>query len=144
MYKSPIEIIYEIQSGVKMQIENGILEAVGHYGINVDKDELIRALQYDRQQYEKGYDDGKAEALQWIPCSEKLPFAEYGESQSVLTTCEHRNPDYGDDYKWVELLYYNGGVWCYPTGETYEERVIAWMPLPEPWKGESINDNRRI
>lgn len=73
----------------------------------------------------------------WIPCSERLPFAEYGESQSVLTTCEHRNPDYGDDYKWVKLLYYNGGVWCYPTGETYEERVIAWMPLPAPYKEES-------
>ena len=24
---------------------------------------------------------------QWIPCSERLPFAEYGESKTVLATC---------------------------------------------------------
>lgn len=70
----------------------------------------------------------------WIPCSERLPFAEYGESKTVLATCKHRNPDYGDDCRWIRELYYNGGVWCFPTGETYEGRVIAWMPLPEPYR----------
>jgi hypothetical protein len=31
--------------------------------VQVDKEELIRALQYDRNQYEKGYMDGKADAM---------------------------------------------------------------------------------
>lgn len=70
----------------------------------------------------------------WIPCSEKLPVAEYGESDNVLATCELRNAD-DTSYRWVKTLYFNGGVWCYPTGETYEQKVIAWMPLPEPYKG---------
>lgn len=31
-------------------------------GIHVDKDELVKALNYDRHQYLKGYRDGLAEA----------------------------------------------------------------------------------
>lgn len=55
MYKSPIEVISQ---GVKISVENDIYKAVESYGINVDKDELIKALQYDRNQYNKGYADG--------------------------------------------------------------------------------------
>lgn len=71
----------------------------------------------------------RKEVSEWIPCSERLPHAEYGESDNVLVTCES---------KYIRLLYFNGGNWCYPTGEYYEHRidkVVAWMPLPEPWKG---------
>lgn len=32
-------------------------------GVNIDRDELIKALNYDRQQYEKGYEDGKRDAV---------------------------------------------------------------------------------
>lgn len=70
---------------------------------------------------------------QWIPCSERLPFAEYGESDTVLATCGYRDVE-DTNVRWTRLLYYNGGVWCYPTGECYEEKVYAWMPLPEPYK----------
>ena len=73
-------------------------------------------------------------AQQWIPCSEKLPYAEYGESDTVLTTCGYRDVE-DTSVRWIRLLYFNGGNWCYPTGETYEAKVYAWCPLPEPWKG---------
>ena len=69
----------------------------------------------------------------WIPCSERLPLAEYGESDTVLTTCGYRDVE-GTSIRWIRALYFNGGVWCYPTGETYEQKVIAWMPLPEPYQ----------
>ena len=71
----------------------------------------------------------------WIPCSERLPFAECGESNNVLATCGHRD---GEDtsVRWIRELYFNGGNWCYPTGETYDQKVYAWMPLPEPYKEE--------
>ena len=36
------------------------MEAAQHFGIFVDKEELIKALQYDRNQYVKGYSDGRA------------------------------------------------------------------------------------
>ena len=34
------------------------MKVVLSYGIEVDKDELIKTLAYDREQYEKGYADG--------------------------------------------------------------------------------------
>lgn len=69
----------------------------------------------------------------WIPCSERLPFAEFGESDNVLTTCGYRDVK-DTSVRWIRLLYFNGGNWCHPTGETYEQKVYAWMPLPEPYK----------
>ena len=42
------------------------MKAVRKVGVNVDKYELIKALQYDRNQYTKGYEDGKNEILNKI------------------------------------------------------------------------------
>ena len=60
MYKSPIETII---SEMEMQREEGICRVVQEVGVNVDKDELIKALQYDREQYGKGYSDGYKDAV---------------------------------------------------------------------------------
>ena len=70
----------------------------------------------------------------WIPVTERLPYAEYGESDNVLATCGYRDVEDGS-IRWIKTLYFNGGNWCYPTGETYLEKVYAWMHLPEPYKG---------
>lgn len=53
-YESPITMI---ASQVETKIENDVMTAVQHYDIQVDKEELIKALAYDRGQYEKGYAD---------------------------------------------------------------------------------------
>ena len=63
MYKPPIEIFTD---ELKFYYDNNIVEAVQRYDINVDKDELLKALRYDRQQYEKGFADGKVAATQEI------------------------------------------------------------------------------
>ena len=63
MYKSPIEVIY---GQVKTQMEGDIFKAVQNYDINVDKDELIKALAYDRNQYDKGYTAGHRDAFDTI------------------------------------------------------------------------------
>lgn len=60
MYKSPIDIIY---GQLETQLEGEIMKAIYKYDINIDKHELIRALNYDRDQYSKGYTDGKAGAM---------------------------------------------------------------------------------
>ena len=70
MYKSPIDIIY---GQMETQMEGDILRAVQRYGINVDKEELIRALQYDRGQYYKGYADAKADILRCQYCEYTCP-----------------------------------------------------------------------
>lgn len=61
MYESPIEII---TGNIQTQIDDEIYRAVQNVGINVDREELLKALEYDRGQYEKGFDDGFAQALE--------------------------------------------------------------------------------
>lgn len=67
MYKSPIEKVYsELQTQIVQEDENTVMKAVRNVGLNVDKEELIRALQYDRNQYIKGYKDGKNDVFEKI------------------------------------------------------------------------------
>ena len=64
MYKSPIEKIYgEFETQMVRDEEKMVIKAVRNVGINVDKAELISALRYDRNQYTKGYEDGKNEVI---------------------------------------------------------------------------------
>lgn len=44
-------------------VEDGIYKTVIGYGVDVDRNALIRALTYDRGQYEKGYHDGVVRAV---------------------------------------------------------------------------------
>lgn len=54
MYESPIKII---TGKMQTRIDDEIYSAVQNVGINVDREELLKALEYDREQYEKGYDE---------------------------------------------------------------------------------------
>jgi hypothetical protein len=60
MYKSPIDII---EKQMHMEFDDCIWKTVQDYAVSVDKEELIKALRYDRDQYEKGYADGKRDAF---------------------------------------------------------------------------------
>lgn len=70
-YESPIEVIYKANIS---RIEDDVVKCVQSYGINVDKDEMLKALRYDRRQYEKGYAEGRAEAA--FAASERIAHAE--------------------------------------------------------------------
>lgn len=63
MYKSPIDIIREKMTAT---FENNIMKVIQKEDIFVDKQELIRALQYDRDQYDKGFADGRKEMAKEI------------------------------------------------------------------------------
>ena len=64
MYNSPIEMfITDVHNQILKQQDENIYKAVMSTGINVDKDELLRALRYDRQQYEQGFLAGQAAAM---------------------------------------------------------------------------------
>lgn len=52
-YEAPINI--QLAEAVRLQVEDNVMRAVREYKINVDKAELLKALSYDRNQYEKGY-----------------------------------------------------------------------------------------
>lgn len=60
-YSSPIQLIL---SDIQMKLEDNVCEAVQSVGVNVDKDELIKALQYDREQYAKGFTDGYKQGIE--------------------------------------------------------------------------------
>ena len=63
MYKAPIKLI---SSPPKLNIDGEIYKAIVQCGVSVDKDELIKALQYDHGQYDKGYADAKTEVAREI------------------------------------------------------------------------------
>ena len=54
-YESPIRMI---AGELETKMENDTLTAIQRYGIDVDKEELIKALAYDRGQYNQGYQVG--------------------------------------------------------------------------------------
>ena len=59
MYEPPIKLIMQdIQHKIIEQQTDDVYRAVVSMGIEVDKDELIKALNYDRGQYDKGLLDG--------------------------------------------------------------------------------------
>ena len=64
---------------------------------------------------------------EWISVKDRLPFAEYGESDDVLAITE---------LGVMRTLYFNGGNWCFQNGECCPHKVTHWMPLPQLPKGE--------
>lgn len=130
MYISPIEI--KVLDDFEMTLEKNVVKVVQHYGITVERDELIRALRYDREQYDRGYEDGIANVPRWIPLSEALP--EDG-TWNLFTdgrriSLERYKQDAEDHF--------------YPAGRYFDlTEAVAWMELPkqawtlpEPWEGE--------
>ena len=65
MYESPITII---QDQMHMQMEDSIYKAVQRFNVDVNKEELIKALAYDRDQYQKGYFDRDQEIVRCKDC----------------------------------------------------------------------------
>lgn len=72
MWESPIKVYEQITE----DRENHIMATIRQY-VEVDKDELIRALNYDRNQYEKGFEDGYLKG--------RADFAE--KIQEILNAC---------------------------------------------------------
>ena len=64
-WESPIAKIYgDIHNEIIRQDEENCTFAIEQaIGYKVDKGELIKALQYDRNQYDKGYNDGVKETF---------------------------------------------------------------------------------
>ena len=64
----------------------------------------------------------------WIPCSERLPDNE----KRVLCTAQS-----GEHFCVVPCLFIqHTRRWLPPEVYGNHDNVLAWMPLPEPWRGE--------
>lgn len=89
-YQSPIEVI---QSQMRNQIEGEIYRAVMNVGVNVDKDELVKALEYDRNQYQKGYKDRDDQIIRCKDCKNHECTDMYGDYVCEIDG-SHRSPDW--------------------------------------------------
>lgn len=67
MYESPVNlIVQDIETQMVQKEEQMILEAIRKCDVVVNKEELIKAINYDRNQYTKGYKDGVSDVLNKI------------------------------------------------------------------------------
>lgn len=135
-YESPIDIVL---GEMQFKFEQDVMKAIQSYGICVDRDELIKALQYDRHQYEKGFADACKLNTQgeWISVDERLPELKeevrtWGElkiqpSVRVLCACEQKSGKVFIKEGFYEL-WGSKVVWKIPGSI---DSVTHWMPLPE-------------
>ena len=106
-------------------------------------DEEIQKMQdIEQAQLDKAYEMGKADALRWIPCSERLP----EEDTEVLISYRYKEGEGDTDHVNIDITSY--GTVCFGGREIHTLKewrqpfdyfhanyeVIAWMPLPEPYR----------
>lgn len=110
------------------------LSACEEYGVEVGTDEETYIGKYEA--ITEISDLPSADRPQgWIPCSERLPkIGEYHISEPCLVYCK------GGVYAFAELeenIFGQVGWNCERDDDYHEPigEVVAWMPLPKPWKG---------
>ena len=96
--------------------------------------ESIETLMAEGEVYDIEYDPKSEEQDvpdisfgKWVPCSERMP----EETGAYLCTCKDAGRLIITLIKWQPRM----KSWNLAGARTYW-KVIAWMPLPEPWKGE--------
>ena len=117
---NPIWNVKKVDEAFDMAIEALSAEVVHKPDYSYEAD-MVRRL--------KEAQSADATQGEWIPCSERLP----NESGEYLATIPldadetytevltfHKGRFYEDDDEW---------------GATYHDDVLAWMPLPTPYKG---------
>lgn len=72
-YRAPIQVMSTEMT--YHQVDDEILKAVWNVGIDVDKEGLLRALNYDRDQYDKGYEDAMKQIVHCCECKRWIPDA---------------------------------------------------------------------
>lgn len=106
----------------------------------IDEKKLIRYIKEEINPYGKPFEgtvfefgckvmehiENMDKVGEWIPCSERLP-----EEDVDVLLCV--NDEYDNAYFTVA---YHHIVWQTEFGGMYGE-VVAWMPLPDPYKEES-------
>lgn len=149
MYEPPIEImVKDVCQDIGKKTDDAImLEITRQFDVNVNKEELIKALKYDRGQYEKGFADGSKPL--WFPVTVGMPsehdtmFAKYygterwnkymfrKRSDKVEVTVE-----LDDGTRYTDASRTHDGKWDIEEKHGFvHKKVVAWKPMSEPWRG---------
>lgn len=139
MWECPITTyISEIINQQMIERENAITLKVSEtIGVDVNREELIKALNYDRHQYEKGYADAKAEyAPKWTKVEDGLPeihldsrvirvrsdevMCKIKADEDLINSCGYLVENMDGHKRWQTDCYMADG-----------DEVIAWMPIPK-------------
>ena len=85
---------------------------------------------------------------EWIPCSKRLPSEEERKEwidnnldgigylyPCLVTRYSSINPDRTKNNPYVAKHYFDGEDFVNCGEEVCSEYILAWMPLPQPWKG---------
>lgn len=126
-YESPFVLIVEkMATEIAEKFDGEVMTAIRRYHVDVDKDELVKALAYDRGQYEKGYADGYADGLaadRWVSVEDRLPDT-------------HKRALVAADFSGIAdvdvAIYCGDGMWESMSGLYPKFSITHWMPLPEP------------
>lgn len=75
------------------------------------------------------FNDGYERAMQdkWIPVKERLP-------ENGTYICTIKGELCGLDEPFTGMCGFENGKW------DEEDCIIAWMPLPEPWKEDNVKE----
>ena len=115
-YKSPVDIYYsDVFEPINEAAENYIMAEIKMY-VDVDKDELIKAMNYDRKQYATGYRNGYADAQKhgkWIYAEN-----ENGDDGYYCTNC-HGHIKW--NYKSEKIDYIQKYIYCPNCGARMDE-----------------------
>lgn len=116
-------------------------------------DGMVRGLKEYFKEY-KGCRNCKHQPEQrWIPCSERLPSKEERKEwidnnldgigylyPCLVTRYSSINPDREKNNPYVAKHYFDGEDFLNAGEEVCSDYIIAWMPLPEPYKEVEQDD----
>lgn len=90
-WESPVTITREITSKIASDTDDYVMSSILKTGVVVNKAELIKALNYDRDQYNKGYCDGFNTAVETTWTSAELLEEHIAELSEILKKLKGEN-----------------------------------------------------
>lgn len=174
MYESPIEkIVQHIQENLIKQEEDHLMAQITEtVGYQINKEELIKALKYDRNQYHIGFKDALA-CLTDRPCDvckfhtekgckkwtcvfeeepddtenkgEWIPVSERLPKERQAVLCWAENTAERLDAEFIGM--HDTGDWFLQSDANHlsfphQYNVVAWMPLPKPYKADMRGEEK--